>query len=424
MADQKSREAELENVLGARSSDNPKRFWMRPLLWLGLVLGGAVLALAILSAGDSGRDFKYSAIPVTRGDLLISVTATGTVEPTNVVEVSSELSGILHNVLVEHNDQVSAGQTLATLNTDKLSAQVRRSRATLVAAQAKVREVEATVAEQRRALKRTQSLVSKQVTSQQTLDTAEAAFERALAALASARANISIATADLDLNETNLSKAHISSPINGIVLKRNAEPGQIVASSLQAPILFLVAEDLKKMELRVDIDEADIGSVGVGANAQFMVEAYQDRTFEAQISKLHLAPEKVEGVVTYKAILTVDNSTLALRPGMTATAEITIEEMNDVLLIPNAALRFQIPSSQAKSGSVVSGFLNSLRRRKPKKTKTSSPPNGDREVLVLRQGKPVSVKIKTGATDGRHTQVLGGGLTLDDRIVIALIGNN
>lgn len=424
MSDQESREAELENVLGVRSTDNPKRLRMRPLLWLGLVLGGVVLTLAILSASDSGRDFKYTAVPVTRGDLLISVTATGTVEPTNVVEVSSELSGILQNVLVEHNDQVTAGQTLATLNADKLSAQVRRSRAVLVAAQAKVREVEATVTEQKRALERTQNLVSKQVTSQQALDTAEAAFERARAALASARADISIATADLDLNETNFSKAHISSPINGIILKRNAEPGQTVASSLQAPVLFLVAEDLKKMELRVDIDEADIGSVGVGAKAQFMVEAYQDRIFKAQISKLHLAAEKVEGVVTYKAILTVDNSTLALRPGMTATAEITIEELNDVLLIPNAALRFKIPSSQAKSGSVVSSLLNSLRRRKPKKTKTSAPPDADREVLVLRLGKPVTVKIKTGATDGRHTQVIDGDLTLDDQIVIDLIGND
>lgn len=424
MADQNSREAELENVLGARSTDSRPRLWKRPLLWLGIAIGGAVLALAISLAGDSGRDLKYTAMPVTRGDLLISVTATGTVEPTNVVEVSSELSGILQNVFVDHNDQVTAGQTLATLNTDKLSAQVRRSRATLEAAQAKVREVEATVAEQRRVLERSQSLTAKQVTSQTALDAAKAAFERALASLASARADISIATADLDLNETNLSKAHISSPINGIVLKRNAEPGQIVASSLQAPILFLVAEDLKQMELRVDIDEADIGSVGVGAKAQFMVEAYQDRTFEAQISKLHLAAEKVDGVVTYKAILTVDNNTLALRPGMTATAEITIEEVNGALLIPNAALRFKIPSDQAKSGSVVSGLLNSLRRRKPKKSKTSTPQYGDREVLVLRQGAPVTVKIKTGATDGRHTQVLEGDLTLDDLIVTDLIGKN
>jgi len=296
-------------------------------------------------------------------------------------------------------------------------------RAALAAAQAKVAEAEATVVEMQRNLDRITQLATKNFSTQKDLDAAKAAYDRAIAGLTSAKADVAVAKADLDLNETNLRKACICSPIDGVVLVRNVEPGQTVASSLQAPILFRLAESLTKMQIEVDVDEADIGKVREGQSASFQVEAYPDRKFPATISQLRLAPETVEGVVTYKAVLTVDNAGLLLRPGMTATAEITVEEMKDILLVPNAALRFT-PIKISGESTGAGGLLSRILPHRPQRQAVSTNQavkGGQRQLWVLRGGEANSVVVTVGASDGSRTEVVSGDLAPGDPVIVDMV---
>ena len=368
--------------------------------------------------GGSGPAVRYVTAPATKGALVVVVTATGSVQPTNKVDVSSELSGTIRRVLVDYNSLVKSGQHLAELDTDKLDATVASSRAKLAAARAKVADAEATLLEKQRDLARKTLLAGRQVTSGQDLDLAQAAHDRAIAAIASTRADVGVAEAELKLNETNLSKSCICSPIDGVVLKRSAEPGQIVASSLQAPVLFSIAEDLKKMELQVDVDEADVGKVQAGQTASFMVDAFPERRFPATIRDVRFASETIQGVVTYKAVLTIDNSELLLRPGMTATAEIRVAEVADAVLVPNAALRYAPPASAAAQDN--RSFLQRILPGRPtfrEASKRNGAPGGAR-VWVLEGGKPVAVPVALGASDGRNTAVTSGELKAGRLLIV------
>jgi HlyD family secretion protein len=348
----------------------------------------------------------------------VLVTATGSAQPITQVNISSELSGTVRKVHVDYNSIVRAGQVLAELDTDKLKAAVQNARAKLEAAKARVADAAATVVEKRGQLERRKTLAAKEITSAQDLDLAQAAYDRAIAAHASAQAEVAVAEADLQLQEINLTKACICSPIDGVVLKRSVDPGQIVASSLQAPVLFVIAGDLRHMELQVDIDEADVGKVKVGQNASFSVDAYPDQKFPAAIRDIRYGSEIVQGVVTYKAVLSIDNAELLIRPGMTATAEIVVQQVRDALQVPNAALRFS--PSQAGAGRNRS-FVQMLMPRPP--SATYRPPSKQdsggpqRQVFVLRDGTPVAVPVVIGATDGRRTQVLKGDLAADQPVI-------
>jgi HlyD family secretion protein len=408
---------DIEAIVGSGSSSGLAR-WRKPVAIAGLV-AGALLAALLFYWGRSGDTTGYVTVPVTRGDLEVVVTATGSVQPTNQVEVSSELSGIVREVLVDYNAPVEAGQVLAELDTDKLEATVESARATLNAAKARVNEAEATVVETQRILERRQTLVAREITPVHELDLARAAHDRAVASLESARAEVEVAEADLRLKETDLAKACICSPINGVVLQRNVDPGQTVASTFQAPVLFSIAEDLTQMEVQVDVDEADVGKVEEGQVATFSVDAYPDRRFPATIRELRFASETVQGVITYKAVLTVDNSELLLRPGMTATAEIIVEEVQDALLVPNAALRFSPPADSADENG---GFLDRLLPGPPHFRAPSAPEQTGpaRQVWVMRDGAPVAVAIVTGASDGNRTEVREGDIQEAEAVIIDL----
>jgi HlyD family secretion protein len=260
-------------------------------------------------------------------------------------------------------------------------------------------------------------LHQKQFLSAQGLEQARAAYDRALASLGSARADVQTARADLKAKQTNLGKATIRSPIGGIVLDRNVEPGQTVASSLQAPVLFKLAQDLKRMQLEVDIDEADVSQVRKGDNATFWVEGLPEKTFPARITAVRYSSETVAGVVTYKAILAIDNSELLLRPGMTATADIRVEEVKDALLVPNAALRFEPPA--ATNGDNRS-WLQRLMPRGPGR-RTSQPsksPGTGKSVWILVNNQTVERPIKTGVSDGTNTVVTEGELKAGENVVV------
>jgi len=372
------------------------------------------------SLGASKADLKYATEPATRGALTVIVTATGSAQPITQVNISSELSGTVRKVNVDYNSPVKVGQSLAELDTDKLKATIQSSQAKLDAAKARVEDTAATIEERRSDYERKKTLIARQIISDKDLDLAKAAHDRAVAAHHSALAEVEVATADLRLNEINLAKACICAPINGVVLKRSVDPGQIVASSLQAPVLFVIAEDLRRMELQVDVDEADVGKVKIGQNASFSVDAYPNRKFPAVIRDVRFGSEVVQGVVTYKAVLAIDNSELLIRPGMTATAEIVVDEVKDALLVANAALRFSPPSSQGRQGP---GFLQRLLPRRPTFRPASkqddSGPN--RTVWTLRDGVPVANAVVIGATDGRRTQILKGDLAPDQPVIVDTI---
>jgi HlyD family secretion protein len=389
-----------------------------------LLAGLAIVLLGLagwywIAQSSQGDAQAYLTAEIERGDLTVTVTATGTVEPTNLVEISSELSGTVRAVNVDHNDTVTVGQVLAQLDTDKLEASLARSRAALDSKLARVAEAEATVAETKEQYDRIKELAVRKVVSVQSLQAAAAGQARAEAGVALARADVKVAEADLRMEETNLTKACICSPINGVVLTRNVDVGQIVASSLQAPVLFTIAENLAQMELRVDIDEADVGTVRVGQKASFTVEAYQGRTFPAEIAELRYAPQTVDGVVTYQAILSIDNSAGLLRPGLTATANITVEQIPDALLVPNAALRFAPPVEveQKSSGGGLLGLIMPRRPGGPAEASNEAAADGSRTLWVLRDGTAVAVPVRTGATDGLKTAIVEGDVAPGDAAI-------
>jgi HlyD family secretion protein len=411
------RRSDIEVILAKGAYSTPRWMQRGEVKWAAAALAALLLLAITWSFSSTSSAVHYVTEPVTHGSLIVIVTATGSVQPTKKVDVSSELSGTVRKVLVDYNSPVIAGQPLAELDIDKLNATVESSRAKLAAAKAKVAETEATVVEEEHELERKKTLARTQISSMKDLEVAQAAYDRAVASVTSARADVRVAEADLRLNETNLSKACICSPINGVVLKRNVEPGQIVASTLQAPVLFSIAEDLKQMEVQVDVDEADVGKIRVGQDASFAVDAFPDRKFPATIRELRYASETIQGVVTYKAVLTIDNSELLLRPGMTATAQIIVMELADVVLIPNAALRY---TPSVADTATDQSFLRRLLPGPPPFRPSSQPEEtgANRTVWVLRNGQPQEVKIVIGSSDGKRTEVQRGALQVGEALIV------
>ncbi|MBU4530101.1 MAG: efflux RND transporter periplasmic adaptor subunit [Hoeflea sp.] len=408
--------ADIESIVKTAEKGSPFR---RRLTWF-------VVLLALLGGGwywwsAASRQSLPAYVTETVGktDIVVQVTATGTVQPTGQVEISSELSGTVRSVEADFNDVVKKGQILARLDTDKLEANVELGQASLTASQARLAEATATLNETKDNYDRAVMLEQKKVTTLEGLLKAKAAHDRAKAAVKSAEADIRVSEANLRISEANLAKACICSSIDGVVLDRTIEVGQIVASSLQAPVLFTLAADLTKMELRVDIDEADIGMVKVGHEASFSVEAYQGRSFPAVISQLRFAPKTVDGVVTYEAILSIDNADMLLRPGMTATADIKVAEVKDTLAISNAALRFSPPVTAEDSGGSGSGLLGMI-FRPPTRDVATAPKvstDGHRDIWLLKNGQAVAVSVMPGESDGSKTAISSGDVTEGDLVI-------
>ena len=416
----------LKQILEAR----PEGFVARRGRWLALAL--IVIGAAAVLFVRSGREADipaYRTEPATVGTLVVTVSATGNLQPTNQVEVGSELSGIVEQVFVDDNDRVKKGQVLARLDLAKLEDAVARSRASLLAAEAQVQQTLATVAEARATLSRYRQvaeLSGGKVPSRSELDTAEANLKRAEANEAAARASVAQARANLRSDETNVDKASIRSPIDGVVLTRQVEPGQTVAASFQAPVLFTLAEDLSKMELQVDVDEADVGKVQVGQPATFTVDAWPDREYSAVITRVGYGAQEKDGVISYLTVLEVGNDDLSLRPGMTGTAAITALTRENALLVPNAALRFTPPSTDAQPKETGRGVVGALMPRPPRearRVRVTPDKNTTPRVWVLREGQPVPVEVRTGASNGRVTEVLDGSLEAGTEVITEALGS-
>jgi HlyD family secretion protein len=417
-ADRSSQTGDIEALLGVGKRHRFGRFGWRLFLWLAVATALTVGAYAFWSLSGSQAAVTYVTEPVTRGNLTVLVTATGSAQPITQVNISSELSGTVRKVLVDYNTQVTTGQVLAELDMDKLKAAVDNARAKLAASKAKVEETAATILERRALYERRRALAAKQAVSAEERDLAKSAYDKAIAQHDSALADVDVAEADLRVSEINLTKASIRSPIDGIILTRNVDPGQIVASSLQAPVLFVIAEDLRHMELRVDVDEADVGKIKIGHQATFSVDAYPERKFPAEIKDIRYGSEVVQGVVTYKAILSIDNSELLIRPGMTATAEIVVQHVSDALLVPNPALRFT-PAAQGR-GQQRSFLQRLLPGRPPFRppSKQQETDGANRTVWMLSNGVPAAIRVVIGATDGRRTEIIKGNIAADQGVIV------
>ena len=381
--------AQLQETIGSGPAAGHSRRW-----W---IIGGVLVA--VVAAGLLAYTLKkkrgqvqYLSVAVTRGDLAVTVEATGTLEALTSVEVGSEVSGRVLRELVDVNDEVKKGQIMAEIDPESLRSTLDQSQALLRGASDGVRQAQATASESERALLRKKQLGAEGILSQSEQDAAVAARDRDNASLRSAQENLRVAKATLDMTGSKLQKATIRAPIDGVVLTRLVEPGQTVTAGFQTPVLFKLAQDLKKMKLNVDIDEADASRIVAGKTATFTVEAYPGRGFPSVVTSLQMQPKVSQSVVTYLAVLSVDNMDRALLPGMTCTAIIQAETRHGVLLVSNAALRFTPPLKPGtKSPALVA--------------------DGKHWVYVLKGGVPSPIEVKLGASDGRTTEILEGGLT-------------
>lgn len=363
-------------------------------LWIAAALAVAIAIGRWWRARGATPPPAYVTAPVTRGELDVTVSATGALEARNLVQIGCEVSGRIASVEVRENDVVHAGQVLAEIDPELLDAQVAQARAQLAQAEAALVQARATDRDAARTRVRTAGLFDAGVVSAADRDAAATAAERATAAVAVARADIERATAALRIAETNLTRAVIRSPIDGVVLTRDVEVGQTVVAAFQAPVLFQIAEDLAAMKVSVDIDEADVGLVHEGQAATFTVAAYLGRTFDARVATVHNAARLVDRVVTYEAELEVDNHDLLLRPGMTVTAQIVARRLPDALQVPGAALRLTPPGQAAPA------------------------PGDPPRLWLLRDGAPVAVPVEVLAQNDTHAAVTGAGIAPGAAVIV------
>ncbi|MBI5496003.1 MAG: efflux RND transporter periplasmic adaptor subunit [Deltaproteobacteria bacterium] len=392
----------ISQVLGL---DGRARRWRRAA-WV--VVAGVLVAVGSAYAwrtvqGRTARIPGYETGVAERGDLTVAVTATGRLEPANRVQVGAEISGRIAEVKADFNHRVTRGQVLAELDTEQLRIRVDEVRAAVALAKAAVAQADATLLDTTATQQRVEQLHQRQMVSDAEDGAATAALARARAMKASALAQVQSAEAALAAANSALRRAVVRSPISGIVLSRTVERGQTVIAALQAPVLFTIAEDLAQMRLHTNVDEADVGRVREGQRATFTVDAYPGKTFDAVIIEVRHEPLLVQNVVTYDAVLSVANPDLLLRPGMTATASIQTDTHTDVLLVPNAALRWA-PATTAQE-------------QEAEKKKALKRQEG---VWTVADGVLRRIPVVPGVSDGARTEVVGGSLEEGTPVILAL----
>jgi HlyD family secretion protein len=394
-------------VMTAEEAASPK-IQRRPLRkGLGLVLallGASVIAFAgieIFRLMRKGAGVRYLTQKVTRGAVVKAVTTSGTVNPVITVQVGTYVSGVIQARYCDYNTRVTKGQVCAKVDPRPYQVVVDQDRANLGVAQAQLVKDQADLAYAKVAYDRNKKLVATKSVSQDVLDSSKAALDRATAQIGLDEATIALQQAQLHAAEINLGYTEIVSPVDGTVVSRSVEMGQTVAASFQTPTLFLVATDLTSMQVDTNVSESDIGAVKRGDKATFTVESFPNRTFSGKVTEVRQSPQTIQNVVTYDAVVGVRNQDQALKPGMTATTRIVIDERQDVLRIPDQALRYQ-PGG-------VPGLA-------------SAPPavdlNGGVRVWALRGGEPQMLVIIPGLDDDTFTEVVKGDLQAGDEIIV------
>jgi HlyD family secretion protein len=390
-----------------------------------LVAGGGWLALDAARASAHKSPYKLEKARVERGDVTGRVTATGTLSALVTVQVGSQVSGRIAELHADFGQRVKKGQVIAKLDRRMFEAQAEQGRANSEAAAGDLAKARAQAEEADRKLARTRTLAEQNLVAHAELDAAETAAKAAHAGVAAASGNRSQAAAGYHQAQVNLGYTTIISPINGIIISRNVDVGQTVAASLQAPTLFTIAEDLGKMQVHAAVSEADVGRLEPGMTATFVVDAYPERKFNGVIRQIRDAPQTLQNVVTYDAVVDVDNSDLKLKPGMTANVTFVYAERKGVLRIPSAALRFRPPED------LVAGKVGGDGGKKKKKHKlekeaaagTSTPagPGASttttKSVWAIDGNKLKEVAVEIGVSDGNKVEVRNGGLAEGDVLV-------
>lgn len=433
MSNDVTKDQDITDFLGAKPAKPWRKWAVRGAIGVGLLI--LILLVARCFGGDDKPN--YATREVRKGDLTVSVSATGNLKPVNQVDVGSEQSGKITAVYVDVNDRVTKGQRLAELDTRRLVDTVNQNRAQVASSQASVAQAQAQVALAKATLDRQENvfrLSGGRVPAKTELDAARADYQSALGSLRAAQAQVSVSRAQLSSAQTNLSIAQIVSPVTGVVLSRDIEPGQTVAASFNAPVLFTIAEDLTKMEVEVSVDEADVGQVKEGQSATFAVDAFPGRSFPARVTRVNVGSNASSSssssssgttstattgtVVAYTAVLAVDNKDEILRPGMTATADIVTQELRDVLLVPNSALRFK-PSAQKQGGGITSVLPGPGRMRRGGGNRQVSFGAGSSQTVYVvgEDGQPKAIQVVVGASDGARTVITGGDLKPGMRVI-------
>ena len=432
MTDQTNAPAsDIDDFLGVK----PQKPWRKWAVRGGILLALVVILLALARCFGSTAAPSYTTQNVRTGDLTVTVSATGNLKPVNQVDVGSEQSGKITDVFVDVNDRVVAGQQLAELDTRRLNDSVTLNQSQVAAALAGVAQAEASQALARATLERQESvykLSGGRVPSKTELDSARATYRQAVASVHSAQAQVQVARSQLSTAQTNLSIAKIVTPVTGVVLSRDIEPGQTVAASFNAPVLFTIAEDLKQMEVEVSVDEADVGQVKDGQSATFTVDAFPGRSFPARVTRVNVGSNAASSssssttttsttgtVVAYTAVLSLDNADELLRPGMTATASIVTKQLQNALLVPNAALRFNPSAGGAKSGGITSSLMPGPRRGGNRAARSVSFGAGSSQTVYVLgdDGTPQPIQVTVGDSDGSRTAITGGDLKAGMKVI-------
>lgn len=397
----------IEQTLGLNA---PKKSPLKKYLLIGgiivLLIGGGWVWIQ----SSTSTKTEYLTAPAQMKELTTTVSATGNLEPTNTIDVGIEVSGTITEVLVDYNDHVKAGQILARLDTTKLKSQVTSSKASLLRYQANISAAKASLSNAKNEYERIHKMYTEtggNYPSKKEVDETNNALLSAKAGLEAAIAQAAQASAELEAHEDNLRKAIVVSPVEGIILERKVEPGQTVVASMQTPVLFTMAKSLDTMKVIVSVDEADIGEVKENQKATFSVDAYPNHQFKGVITQLRLNSQMVNGVVTYDAVVEVPNSDLRLRPGMTATAQIITGVLENVLIVPNAALRFTPPKSTEEQTEASQ-----------ETTKTN-----EKSLWILKEKKPSPISVKVGKSDGISTAITSSHLKSGDRVIIGVKEN-
>jgi HlyD family secretion protein len=404
---------DIQKTLDAHKGANKFKKWIYIILLLAIV----AVASYFYFFSNNKKVLSYNTVSPMKKDLVVTVSATGNLEPTNSVTVGIEVSGTILDIYVDYNDVVKKGQILAKLDTTKLESQVNSAKAALSIAKANLTTSKIDIKDAKRELDRLQELYKAtdgNFPSAKELDAAMIAYDKSKASYEAILAQKEQAQANLESKQEDLKKAVVVSPIDGVVLDKAIEVGQSVVSSMQIPTLFTLAEDLKNMEVIVSVDEADVGDVKKDQKVTFSVDAYPNKTFEGVIKKVRMNSVIVNNVVTYETVVSVENSDLLLRPGMTVSADITTKVIKDAMLVPNAALRFAPPRVDHKKSK---GF--NLFKRGPRKKREPLSLNS-KKLWILKGDKTIPLHVETGETDGINRVVISDKLSLDDKVITGI----
>jgi HlyD family secretion protein len=383
----------------------------RPWLVGGLLLLLAVAAGAAWWSTRSATTVRYATVPATRGAVTRAVTATGTVNPELTIIVGSYVSGVIQHLSCDYNTEVKAGQICAKIDPRPYETVVNQNKANLAVAKAQLEKDKANLAYTKLNYERNRWLADHNSVSKDAADVAKNAYDQAEAQIALDEATIEQHQALLDAAQVNLDYTDIVSPVDGTVVSRNVTQGQTVAASFQTPTLFLIATDLTKMQVDTSVSESDIGGLKEGDKAIFTVDAFPKRLFDGKVTQVRQSPQTVQNVVTFDAVVSVNNRDLALKPGMTASTRIIVDQRDDVLRVPNQALRYA-PGGLA--GAAASDALTAA----PANSPAGAVPAEEGRLWVLRDGQPVALAVALGLDDDNVTEIVKGDLRPGDQVIV------